>query len=309
MPCYFPLKAWRDIRGRNPKSGLWPLTFKKDRGVDGSETMVPCGQCTGCMLSRSSQWAVRCVVESMEFERNCFLTLTYDKEHLEQWCAVRDEQDRIVDISLNKKQIQLFLKKIRNRYPQKIRFFQCGEYGDRYGRPHHHMLLFNHDFRDKKYYKTTAQGNRLYTSKAADELWQNGRVIIGDVTYESAAYVARYVMKKVKGKKKEAFYEGIEPEYITMSRKPGIGKEYYKKFGRRIREQDTIIINGVAMKPPRYYDNLYQELHPEGMEIVKERRKHYAEKNKLTQEQLDVKRQIKESRIKKLKRPFERGEY
>lgn len=76
------------------------------------------------------------------------------------------------------------------------------------------------------------------------------------MTFESAAYVARYVMKKVTGDRAESHYEGRHPEYTSMSRRPGIGKGWYEKFKADVYPLDRVVVRGVNTRPPRFYDNL-----------------------------------------------------
>ena len=170
---------------------------------------VACGQCVGCRLERSRQWAIRCVHESQMHEQNCFITLTYSDEFLPE------------NGSLQLKHFQDFMKRLRFHVGGGIRFFHCGEYGEENGRPHHHAIIFNHDFADKKVWKTN-NGVVLYRSKILEELWPYGFATVGCVSFESAAYVARYITKKVNGDMADSHYLGREPEYITMSRRPGV---------------------------------------------------------------------------------------
>jgi len=159
------------------------------------------------------------------------------------------------------------MKRVRRHFPQTIRFYQCGEYGDHTQRPHYHSCLFNVDFsEDRKHHKTTPAGDHLYTSVLLDELWTHGHCILGELTFDSAAYVARYVMKKRTGKQAPLHYERfslatgevyeIKPEFATMSRRPGIGKTWLDKYGKTdCFNHDQVAINGHTARPPRYYDN------------------------------------------------------
>lgn len=236
-----------------------------------------CGQCIGCKLEHTRQWAVRCYHEASLYEYNCFLTLTYDDEHL-PW-----------DHSLTKIHFVKFMKRFRKRYGHKrIRFYHSGEYGkptpdnDFIARPHHHAIIFNHDFKDKKYFYEK-EGIILYTSDVLDGLWTHGHCSIGDVTFQSAAYVARYVMKKINGDAAAEHYTRtdhitgeqihIEPEYSTMSRRPGIGAEWIKKYHADCYPSDSITVRGVQQSLPRYYDDIYQLDFPVEIERIKQARK------------------------------------
>ena len=134
MACYYPKEAWKV--GLTEK-GKAKLTFKKPENHWNYEKVkLPCGTCIGCKVEKSRQWAIRCVHEASLHEDNCFLTLTFNEEHMPE------------NRSINKRDLQLFFKRLRKRYPNKvIKYFACGEYGDERNRPHYHVILFNHDFR------------------------------------------------------------------------------------------------------------------------------------------------------------------
>lgn len=246
MVCYHPITAWRSLEGRGA-NGKWPLVFNKRDGYCDLEVQIPCGQCIGCRLERSRQWAVRCVHEASLYPRNCFITLTYDDSHLP-------------GISLVPRDYVLFMKRLRKRFGSGIRFFHCGEYGSLNLRPHHHAILFNFDFEDKVLWSVRS-GVRLHRSAALESLWPYGFSTIGDVTFESAAYVARYVLKKVTGSDAQDHYKGRVTEYVTMSRKPGIAYDWFRRYSSDIYPNDYVVIRGgVKCKPPRYYDNLYDNI-------------------------------------------------
>lgn len=242
-----------------------PITIVNKKAVPGSLNVnitVPCGQCIGCRLEKSRMWAVRCVHEARLHVRNCFITLTYDDNHL----------SRCPQGSLNKRDWVLFMKKLRKQYGVNIRFYHCGEYGEKHERPHHHACIFNHDFMDK-YLWSTRNGVKLYRSEELDKIWGYGYTTIGEVTFESAAYCARYVMKKLTGPG-ASVYNGKEPEYCTMSRKPGIGNEFLKKYLLDIYTTDMVVVkNDLTCRPPRYYDNIYDSINHEDLINKKEKRK------------------------------------
>lgn len=258
MPCFHPITGYR-ARAVNPQTGKRSIVFKLSEAFSDLPVVLPCGRCIGCKLERSRQWAVRCMHEATLHQSNAFITLTYDQAHLP------------ANGNLDKEHFVKFMKKYR-RYldkkdpPIKIRFYHCGEYGERLGRPHYHALIFGHDFEDKKYLRTE-NNNKLYTSKDLDRIWKHGSTIIGSLTFESAGYVARYVLKKITGDKAKAHYEKInkstgeitdlEPEYTTMSRNPGIGRDWYEKYKDEIYPDDFIIVNGRKMKPPKYYQQFF----------------------------------------------------
>jgi hypothetical protein len=239
--------------------------------------------------------------EKQMHEDSCFLTLTMSPEYLES---------RENPWSLDKTEFQRFMKRLRKRYGKKIRYFHCGEYGEKNSRPHYHAIIFGMDFKDKELFKVRDE-IRLYTSETLAKLWPYGFVTIGEVTMESCAYVARYVTKKIKGKDAEKHYirwdpltgEGIpiEPEYATMSRKPGIGRSWFEKYKADVYPHDYVVVNKHEIRPPRYYDNLLSE---EELEKIKEKRAkelpEVIDKYDENMDRLWVKEAVKEKRLEML---------
>lgn len=295
MPCYSPLRGYRS-RFVNPETGKRGIVFDRKDAFTDLEVEFACGQCIGCRLERSRQWAIRCVHEASLYERNCFITLTYDNEHLPS------------NGSLVKRDFQLFMKSLRKKFGSGIRYFHCGEYGDEFGRPHYHAVIFNHDFEDKKLFKVD-NGHRLYTSDDLSELWPVGHSLIGDVTFQSAAYVARYLLKKITGKKSDEHYEGRQPEYTTMSRRPGIGRGWFDQYSDDLFPSNFVVHDGKKMKIPVFYDRIYEIDNPESFQTLKNKRrlmgKQRAEDNSLRR--LAVKEKVKLASISTLQRKLERS--
>lgn len=262
MPCYRPLHAFK---GHSEDKQKIKIAFKRSDSWKGERIELPCGQCIGCRLDRARDWAVRCVHEASLYEDNCFITLTYDDKNLPK------------DGSLCLRDFQLFMKRLRKKYGKGIRYFHCGEYGEKNKRPHFHALLFNHDFKDKQYFKTK-NGFQIYTSPSLSELWEKGFSTVAGASFESAGYVARYSLKKVTGEKAKDYYGDIKPEYATMSRRPGIGKEWLLRFSGDVYPSDNIVINGTTTRPPRYYDNVYGKNDPSTIALLKIKRETNAEK-------------------------------
>ncbi len=292
MACYRPLRAY----GLRNAEGKMDISFKPKIGYE--PIWLPCGQCIGCRLERSRQWAMRCMHEAQMYDRNCFVTLTYDDEHLPP------------NGSLNKRDFQLFMKRLRKRYGSGIRYYQCGEYGELLGRPHHHAILFNFDFPDKELW-SVRYGVRLYRSASLEQLWPYGYSTIGDVTFESAAYVARYCTKKITGKLAHEHYKGKLPEYATMSRRPGIGRTWLEKYKDDVYNYDYVVVrNGLKLRPPRYYDRIYDEIDPERMMAIKEKRGEAAKENIKEKhwQRLETKEELAERRLKDIPRKYERSD-
>ncbi|AXH74067.1 MAG: replication initiator protein [Microviridae sp.] len=202
--------------------------------------------------------------EKIMHDRSAFVTLTYDDKHLPPGGT------------LKKQELQLFMKRLRKRRPAGIRFFAAGEYGELTARPHYHLLLLNTDFPDMRFYKPARSGDDLYTSKELEELWPFGHSDIGNVTFNSCAYVARYVVKKITGDKAAAHYAGRDPEFVLMSRRPGIGLTWYIAHGRDAYRHDTTICNGKEQNLPRYYDGKYEAFNPKRLAQLKSLRKRRA---------------------------------
>lgn len=301
MPCYHPLVGYRSRE--LSANGKRKIVFNIKYAIDDGEVTVSCGQCLGCRLERSRQWAVRCMHEAQMHEDNTFITLTYNEDNLPY------------PPSLNVKHYQDFMKRFRKKYSDHtIRFYHCGEYGEENQRPHYHAIIFGFDFPDKEFFKKSFSGDNYYTSDSLNKLWGKGFCIIGDVTFESAAYVARYIMKKVNGEKAEEHYKcvdpesgelfDIKPEYTTMSRRPGIGKSWYDKYKSDVYPSDFVVVRGKKMRPPRYYDDLLMNEQGEEHDFIKYQRElkantHLAEQ---TPERLAVKEAVKKAQVSKLKR-------
>jgi len=219
-------------------------------------------------------------------EDNCVITLTYDKENLP------------AGGTLVISHFQKFMKRLRKQYSnKKIRFYHCGEYGvdpftDGLGRPHYHACIFNHQFNDLEIFEEKETGN-VYTSEKLEKIWGKGFVTVMDLTLKSAGYVARYIIKKINGEKADDHYQKIceitgkktkvQKEYATMSRKPGIGHEWYKEFKNDVFPLDDVIVlssNSYHHVPtPKYYDTQLERESPTLYQQIKNKRKEFAELN------------------------------
>lgn len=256
---------------------------------------------------------MRCHHEASLFTFNSYITLTYDDAHVPR------------DGSLNVKHFQEFLYRLRsslsydpvrvsqgkpalfNSDTGRVRYFHCGEYGERTGRPHYHALLFGLDFKDK-YQNGERRGFPIYLSRTLTDLWGMGsleRQEIGAVTFESAAYVARYITKKISGPDADAYYEGRKPEYTTGSSRPAIGKDWFEKFRSDVFPHDEVVIRGVRQKPPRYYLDELAKADPEEAQRIKSERKNNIDSNTIkhsTPERLAVREIVHEEKATRLKR-------
>lgn len=250
--------------------------------------------------------------EAQLHEANCFITLTYNKQHLatagggfedsappaqpgkerkrptnKRPEAQEDRQPH--GDSLSKRDAQLAIKRLRKALTKinpsaRIKYYLVGEYGDKNGRPHFHAAIFGEDFAGDRYAAAKSpSGAQLYRSPTLERVWDYGFSSIGDLTFESAAYIARYVMKKINGKKADEHYKRVDPttgetywitpEFALMSRGgrtgKGIASGWFTKYGTDTYPNDFVVMNGHQHKPPRYYDKLYALLDKEGAALIK----------------------------------------
>jgi len=305
VPCYHPLHGYR-AKYENPETGKRSWVSKLSKAKDAERLSIPCGRCVGCRLERSRQWALRCVHEASLHEDNAFITLTYAPEHIPPGGT------------LIKKHFQDFVKRLRKHHePRAVRYFHCGEYGDESKRPHYHGLLFGVAFADQTLFKRSASGEAIYTSEILSRLWPAGFCTTGAVTFESAAYVARYVMKKITGPDAAKHYQFTDPdtgevhqrlpEYTTMSLKPAIAKNWYRDFKGDAYPSDFLVYRGKKMKPPKYYDRLLELEDPIAHAAIKARRTEEAllRQGDSTTARLAVREEVKLAQIKSLKRGLE----
>lgn len=308
MACYHPLTVWQS-KMVNPDTGKKFIFFSSPSMNDlkmFDPIQLPCGKCIGCRLKYSRDWALRCVHEAKLHDRNCFITLTYDDDHI-HWSEITGEQ------TLYKKDLQDFFKRLRRHIePAKLRFYACGEYGDVTHRPHYHAIIFGYDFPDKKFFKIRGS-YPTYISDLLTKIWKNGNTLVAGVSFDSCAYVARYVLKKLNGELANEKYEGIQKEFVNMSRRPGIARDFYDKYKNDIFPYDECIVtdNGKVRKckPSRYYDRLFDIEQPDLMEEVKNKRKIQALKNSdvdsdgyISDERLADKESYTLAKLSKLKR-------
>lgn len=298
MPCYHPLHAFDvGLKTENGKVKYKIVPGDVEHFLYNNQyyddfVEIPCGKCIGCRLEYSRQWACRCMLEAQYHERNCFITLTYDDEHLPEKLMIVDyitgeyKGDSLIH-SLVKDDFRAFVKRLRERlrykYDIEIRFFACGEYGSKNMRPHYHAIIFGYDFSDDRIcFSQNFRKEKYYISELLSELWTFGFHIITDCSFDTCAYVARYVVKKRKGKDSQTYLDlGYMPEFTLMSRKPGIGRQFYDEHKKEIYTNNEIFLRtpkgGKHLKSIRYYDKLYDVEEPDLMAAIKAKRKESAE--------------------------------
>lgn len=239
--------------------------------------------------------------EASLYDMSSFVTLTYDDLNI-------DDKRSLVYTDFQK-----FMKRLR-KHRGPTRFFVAGEYGSGLQRPHWHCALFGYWPADAKHWRKGASGHVLYRSAVLDRLWGMGHVEVGTLTFESAAYMARYVMEKVTGDLAEDHYRDVDsetgevinrrPEFARMSLRPGIGHDWFIRYGARVLAHDNVIVNGHEAKPPRYYDVLMERVAPERLEELRFKR---AERAKLsaaegTDDRLRVREEVAKARLRFKKR-------
>ncbi len=307
MACFKPLKGYRQPSGK--------LTFDRKNST-GQLAEVPCGQCIGCRLDYSKSWAIRCMHEAQMYDNNCFLTLTYEDSQIPS------------NGSLNKSHFQKFIKRLRKRLqPQKVRYYHCGEYGTKYSRPHYHALLFNYDFPDKRLWSYGQGKNPMYRSKLLESLWDFGWSTISDLTQASAAYAARYSIKKIRGTATNIIdpdtglkpYERVDeitgeiiailPEYATMSTHPGIGRDWYEKYKDDVFPDDFVVYKGKRCRTPNYYRKLLEQDNPTMADELRELRAAQSQLHSAdqTRARLEVREKVQHAKAQRLNRDFENG--
>ena len=242
---------------------------------------IPCGQCIECKLNYSREWATRAMLEKKYHNPNeCFfITLTYNDEHIPFHEVIDTETgESIVGMSLNKKDLQDFWKRVRKKFSNaKIKYINAGEYGGETLRPHYHAIVYGLPLNTSLFKKIgmSPTNEPYWQSPELDKLWGKGFVTIGELTWQSAAYVARYTLKKAKGSTPELLQAmGKKPEFVSMSQ--GIGKEYFEENMKNIYETDSVpVINtktGQLVKPPKSFDRLLKEVDNELYESIKKQR-------------------------------------
>lgn len=227
----------------------------RDRYGD-SLLLLPCGHCIGCISDYKQSWATRILLEASLYEHNCFITLTYRDGFLPK------------DNRPHRDEIQKFFKRLRKALDCKIRYFYCGEKGDKSGRAHYHAIIFGYDFPDKVLHGRTSKGSMIYTSKLLSDCWTFGLSSIGDVEPGSACYVAQYANKK-------KLTNEDDGSFVGMSRKPGLGSD---KFNLNWFRSDTIYCALGEPTIPRFYHKLLEGLNPKYYEEWKNNRKRRASK-------------------------------
>lgn len=238
MRCLYPRTVGFQSDG---KTISWS---KENYSKEFSTFQLPCSKCIECRLEYARQWAIRCVHEAKMHEQNSFITLTYSDEHLKS-------------PQLQYRDFQLFMKRLRRSEPDKtISTFVTGEYGEKTKRPHWHAIIFNWRPTDLIPIYKNENGDQVYKSESLDKIWakndpQKKPNEVGDVTFKSAGYVARYAAKKlVHGKDDEHEFHPISKK----SSKRAIGKTWLEQYWRDLLKGTLTMEDGTQLSIPRYYE-------------------------------------------------------
>lgn len=280
ISCYHPLIAYR----RKFDKGVPHILHKGLDFISDNQSyywlnsdvydvwQIPCGKCVGCCLAYSREWANRCYLESLTKSPNWFVTLTYNEDNLPRQFFTNDDGECFEVNSLIKNDLSSFIKRLRSHYDyydikNDMSFYACGEYGSNFFRPHYHLLIFGLPIHDLVYH-STKNGFVTYNSPTFENLWKKGFVTINEFSWETAAYVARYMLKKQKGEDFDKYKKfNLVPEFVNMSRSPGIAYDYYQI------NKDKIFNNGfISVKNskgifhdsiPAYYYRLLEKENPD----------------------------------------------
>lgn len=227
MRCSFP--QYR----RNKKTGEWEVHA--------------CGNCHACRKRKQQEWGFRSFCESLYYPNNCiFLSLTYDDEHL--------KLSRQGYPTLSKSDVVNFKKRL-GYYIGSFRFLLAGEYGDTTNRPHYHMLVFGCNVDDPVFYdEFWSPRKKAWIAKC--KAWPFGEVCIADVSLRRCLYVAKYTVKRKTGKLAKAYYEdfGIEPEFLLMSRRPGLGHQYLLDNYNNLKIKGYVLLKNHKLSLPRNWE-------------------------------------------------------
>lgn len=252
------------------------------------KTVISCRKCIGCRLDYSRDWANRGYLESKKSKNNYFVTLTYDDEHLPMDEEITTSKGitytRTDDWKGNLRPSDLtkFIHDIRQYYYRErgktgIKYLACGEYGTKNQRPHYHIIFFDCPFESKDFYNARLIEHEYYwQNKIIEKYWTKGISNVSEASWNTIAYVARYVTKKAYGDQAEdeRAAKGQIAEFIRVSK--GIGKDYWDKNKEKILQTDSITIkNGKGVhqcKPPKYFTRLLKKENEELYKTVRVKR-------------------------------------
>lgn len=319
MGCHNPVPATQDEQGYVQLRA----SLEEAYWENGQYLELACGHCGYCRSARARSWAIRAYHEGLSHTRKlghgdvsnaCFITLTYRDEDLPPYG------------DLDHAHWQNFAKKLRRDVGQ-FRFLQCGEYGAESapgandGRPHYHACIFGIDFHeDREIWARKSATNTLWNSEALSSCWPHGHANLAPSNFATAAYVAGYVIKKLRNAERDAtqaiYGSGPKPiyvkkpEYINMSRGKkntdhpgGLGHNWIEKNLYEVYPKDQLYAGGNTYRPPHYYDEQLRKRDPVLHEQVMENRQIFLdERGRTSHNELQARKKIFTSKDK-LKEP------
>lgn len=303
MPCYNPIS----VLPRDPAKGRG-VTRSRSQSFRGALSFeIPCGKCAGCRMMRREDWKLRCVHEASMHEVSCFGTLTYADEFYP------------ADGNPSKADFKLFIRRLRDAHPGfVIRYLACGEFGGKLWRAHFHFLLFGYGFPDRQVWSRSPSGALRYKSAELETLWPYGLSEVSDFTPQSAGYTVGYVMKKIGGDDAAEHYVRphpvtgeivqLQPEWLVMSRRPGIGAAWFDRFKGDAFPSDFLILDGKRQRVPRYYKlklSKVEQLEVETKRNAASREALAAHPEEATPERMLVREEVFGRKVERLKRSFD----
>lgn len=196
---------------------------------------APCGKCLACRISRAKEWSIRLMHESHDHEKSIFLTLTYHDDQLPN------------NLQISKRELQLFIKRLREHHPEKIKYYACGEYGDTTNRPHYHLIVFGLGLEDHKTRRSGSGSGSHILGGPALKAWEKGYVYGGTVTADSCRYVAEYIQKKLYG----PLGNDRQQPFSLMSK--GIGLQWLLRNKEQLTRELALTFKGKQYQIPKYY--------------------------------------------------------
>lgn len=271
--CYHRKLAWLE---RNQDGSIKGMVFKHPSSR-AEPCSIPCGKCLACRANNAQSWALRVMHESVYCDGGCFITLTYHSG-----CVP-------VGYNLDKTDVQLFMKRLRryieyNNLGHIRSFLLVGEYGEKKGRPHYHLLILGWSPNDLKRLFTSDAGDEVYTSDIISKCWNKGICVIGKVEDASAAYVARYGKKLFvhnTGTRVKPFQLASRNIPLSNGQKGALGAQWLidNHSVLRLGYINVATRKGVFKRRiPDYYFDLMEKWYPGEYEVIKELRYDYAMK-------------------------------
>lgn len=290
MPCFHPKPGWFDIStGERKGHPLMRFPIGADP-LDWEAVGLRCRVCIGCRSDRACDISLRAAHEAKMVEASCFLTLTYDREHLPvTWKAVSDEGQRLALAhphrvapyggSLRRRDVVLFMKRLREHlwrnFGVRVRAYYVGEYGSRKMRPHYHLLLWGWDFRsDRRREVDSGGGHPMWSSKLVDELWGMGLCRINELGHEVAKYAAKYALKSLGGKQELRSLVGgglveVEPPFDQLPHGRALGLSWLDRYWSDVFPRGVVLLRGgIELPVPLAYMKVCKEREPDVFERV-----------------------------------------